>query len=84
VHEILRMKKFYSENQLIRKTIRLTSLIGTNYPESYKLLDETPLFLGQETDKKTSGPNWKITWIHLNILRCIFADHRLRIFFPNM
>ena len=47
------MKKFYSENQLIRKTIRLTSLIGTNYPESYKLLDETPLFLGQETDKKT-------------------------------
>ena len=47
------MKKFYSENQLIRKTIRLTTLIGLHYPESYKLLEETPLFLSYENDRQT-------------------------------
>lgn len=40
-----RMKKLYSEKQLIRKTIRLTTSISISNPEIYKSLDETPLFL---------------------------------------
>ena len=39
------MKKLYSEKQLIRKTIRLTTSISISNPEIYKSLDETPLFL---------------------------------------
>jgi hypothetical protein len=39
------MKKLYSEKQLIRKTIRLTTSISIRNPEIYKSLDETPLFL---------------------------------------
>ncbi len=40
-----RMKKLYSEKQLIRKTIRLTTSISISNPEIYKSLDEPPLFL---------------------------------------
>ena len=39
------MKKLYSEKQLIRKTIRLTTSISISNPEIYKSLDETPLFI---------------------------------------
>ena len=39
----------YSEKQLIRKTIRLTTSISISNPEIYKSLDETPLLLGTNT-----------------------------------
>ena len=64
------MKKFYSENQLIRKTIRLTTLIGLYYPESYKLLEETPLFLSHENDGqafRTELENYLDTLEHINL-----------------
>ena len=45
----LDMKKLYSEKQLIRKTIRLTTSISIRNPEIYKSLDETPLLLDTNT-----------------------------------
>ena len=48
-----RMKKLYSEKQLIRKTIRLTTSISISNPEIYKSLDETPLFLCIDTSTET-------------------------------
>ena len=64
------MKKFYSDNQLIRKTIRLSVLIGINYPESYKLLEETPLFLSHENNKqafRSELENYLDSLEHINL-----------------
>jgi hypothetical protein len=47
------MKKLYSERQLIRKTIRLTTSISISNPEIYKSLDETPLFLCTNVNTET-------------------------------
>jgi hypothetical protein len=47
------MKKLYSERQLIRKTIRLTTSISISNPEIYRSLDETPLFLGTNINTET-------------------------------
>lgn len=39
-------------NQLMQDIIRLTTEIETNYPELYKYLNETPLYLSETTSKK--------------------------------
>jgi len=49
----LDMKKLYSEKQLIRKTIRLTTSISIRNPEIYKSLDETPLLLDTNSNTAT-------------------------------
>jgi hypothetical protein len=44
------MNNLFSKNQLMQETIQLTTKMGIDYPELYKFLDETPLFLHYRKD----------------------------------
>nr|WP_294777922.1 hypothetical protein [uncultured Flavobacterium sp.] len=39
-------------NQLMQDIIKLTANIETNYPELYKYLNETPLYLSETSSQK--------------------------------
>ena len=41
-------------HQLMEEIIQLSSEMQSNYPELYKNLNETPLFLGKSTEKEIS------------------------------
>lgn len=45
------MKNIHS---LLQELVLLTTQIETNYPELYKTLDETPIFLGESTSEGVS------------------------------
>lgn len=46
-------------NQLMQDIIQLTTVIETHYPELYKYLSETPMSLGEVTEKKISTNDLK-------------------------
>jgi hypothetical protein len=53
------MKNKLLKNQLMQDTIRVTTEIGTNYPELYQFLGETPLFLSAGNDNEISGADFE-------------------------
>lgn len=65
------MKKI---NKLMQEIIQLTSNIETNYPELYRYLDETPLFLGSSTGKEISTDDLEN---YLNTLKNELHEHIL-------
>jgi hypothetical protein len=51
---------------LMQELVALTTQIETNYPEVYKTLNETPLFLG---DSRSEGVTTKELESYLNTLK---------------
>jgi len=53
------MNSVLSKNKLMQEIIQLTTEMETNYPELYKFLDETPLFLSNKKDNEISAADFE-------------------------
>ncbi len=59
-------------NQLMQEIIKLTTEIEINYPELYKYLDETPLFISNSPQRDISTVDLEN---YLNTLKEQLQDH---------
>jgi hypothetical protein len=53
------MNSTFSKDQLMQQAIQLTSEMEIKYPELYKFLDETPLFLSYRKDNKICSTDFQ-------------------------
>jgi hypothetical protein len=53
------MNSIFSKDQLMQQAIQLTSEMEIKYPELYKFLDETPLFLSHRKDNKICNADFQ-------------------------
>ena len=53
------MNSIFSKDQLMQQAIQLTSEMEIKYPELYKFLDETPLFLSYRKDNKICSADFQ-------------------------
>jgi len=53
------MNNTFSKDQLMQQAIQLTSEMEIKYPELYKFLDETPLFLSYRKDNKICSTDFQ-------------------------
>jgi hypothetical protein len=56
---LYKMKNKLLKNQLMQDTIRVTTEIGTYYPELYKFLNETPLFLSTDNEDEVCSTDFE-------------------------
>ena len=53
------MNSIFSKDQLMQQAILLASEMEIKYPELYKFLDETPLFLSYSQDNKICSTDFQ-------------------------
>jgi hypothetical protein len=53
------MNSIFSKDQLMQQAILLSSEMEIKYPEPYKFLDETPLFLSYSKDNKICSTDFQ-------------------------
>ena len=59
-------------NALMQRIIEITTVIETKYPELYKNLDETPIYLGKHPEKEITTTDLKS---YLETLRHQLEDY---------